>query len=405
MPAELRASSKFQILGKLGQGGIGAVFKAKHNFLGELVAIKVMNADVVGHPEARSRFLREMQAAGQLKHKNIVRALDAEQIGDLLVLVMEYVGGITLDRLVAQRGPLPVDLSCLYILQVALGLQHAHEKDMVHRDIKPANVIVTPKGEVKLLDFGLARTARADGQEEPDTDADVHGHAGICCTRTSDGRPQRRHSADIYSLGCTLYYLLSGKPPFESDTPMETIVAQIQDEAQPLTEVRPEVPPGLWAVVAKMLEKSPGPAVSDADRGGAGTAAFRGVQRAARGSPREQVRAAALAGDGCRQQIGAAAVADGRHANRDFRRSRGSAFVRAGSAVEDAGASASAGDESEEEVAGVAGVPCRDRGEPGHDGAVGLGTLHDRGEGNGGHPHRGRKSVPGDRPGGCGGVC
>ncbi len=155
MPAVLVASSKFEILGKIGQGGMGAVYKARHTFLNKLVAIKVMNANVVSHPEARSRFLREMRSAGRLKHQNIVRALDAEQIGETLLLVMEYIEGIALDQLVRQRGPLPVDFACLCIVQAALGLQYAHEQEMVHRDIKPANLIVTPRGEVKLLDFGL----------------------------------------------------------------------------------------------------------------------------------------------------------------------------------------------------------------------------------------------------------
>ncbi len=157
LPPELAASSKFEVLSKLGEGGMGAVYKARHTFLNELVAIKVMNASALGHPEARSRFLREMQAVGRLKHKNIVRALDAEQMGELLVLVMEYVEGVTLDRLVAQKGVLPVTYSCHCIARAALGLQYAHEMRMIHRDVKPANLIVaTKEREVKLLDFGLA---------------------------------------------------------------------------------------------------------------------------------------------------------------------------------------------------------------------------------------------------------
>ncbi len=161
LPPELAASSKFEVLGKLGEGGMGAVWKARHTFLGEMVAIKVMNGASLANPEARSRFLREIEAVGQLQHKNIVRALDAEQIGELLVLVMEYVEGMTLDRLVAQKGILPVAYSCQCIARAALGLQYAHEKKMVHRDIKPANLIVAAKEkEVKLLDFGLARGPR-----------------------------------------------------------------------------------------------------------------------------------------------------------------------------------------------------------------------------------------------------
>ncbi len=259
VPPELLASSKFQILGKLGQGGMGAVYKAKHNFLGELVAIKVMTAEAVGNPNARARFLREMLSAGQLKHKNIVRALDAEQLGDLLVLVMEFVPGIALDQLVRQRGPLPVEFACYCIVQAALGLQYAHEKGMVHRDIKPANLMVTAKEkEVKLLDFGLARGPREqmDKQNQTRLQTFMGTPEYVAPEQATDARSADIR-ADIYSLGATLYSLLAGRPPFQGATVMETLIAQIQDNAQPLTEVRPEVPAGLWQVVARMLAKAP----------------------------------------------------------------------------------------------------------------------------------------------------
>ncbi len=259
VPAELAGSSKFQILSKLGQGGMGAVWKAKHNFLGDVVAIKVMNRDVVAHPEARSRFLREMKLAGQLKHRNIVRALDAEEIGDLLVLVIEFVGGITLDRLVAQRGRLPVDLSCQCIMQAVLGLQHAHEKGMVHRDIKPANLIITPKDkEVKLLDFGLARGPREQTAKNNQTQLGaIMGTPAYMAPEQATDASSADIRADIYSLGCTLYFLLTGRSPFQKDTVLATLLAQVEEEATPVTELRADVPTGLWSVMAKMLAKKP----------------------------------------------------------------------------------------------------------------------------------------------------
>ena len=258
VPAELLGSSKFEILGKLGQGGMGAVYKAKHNFFDELVAIKVMTAAVVENPDARSRFLREMKAAGKLRHPNIVRAIDAEQIGDLLLLVMEFVPGIALDRLVNQRGPLPVDFACGCIVQAARGLQHAHEKGMVHRDIKPANLMVTAKEkEVKLLDFGLVRGPRQQGdQNQTQLQAFMGTPEYVAPEQATDAR-NADIRADIYSLGCTLYFLLAGRPPFQKDTILNTIMAQVQDEARPLPELRAEVPAGLWTVVAKMLAKKP----------------------------------------------------------------------------------------------------------------------------------------------------
>jgi WD40 repeat protein/serine/threonine protein kinase len=259
VPTELLGSNKFEVLGKLGQGGMGAVYKARHTFLGELVAIKVMNASMVGNPDARVRFLREMQSTGKLKHKHIVRALDAEEMGDLLVLVMEFVPGIALDRLVQQRGALPIDFSCRCIAQAALGLQHAHEQGMVHRDIKPGNLIVTAKEkEVKLLDFGLARGPREQMETKNQTQLGaMMGTPGYMAPEQATDARSADIRADIYSLGCSLYFLLAGRPPFQADSIMSTVLAHIQDEPQPLTELRSEVPTGLWSVVARMLAKKP----------------------------------------------------------------------------------------------------------------------------------------------------
>jgi TPR repeat protein/serine/threonine protein kinase len=258
VPEELLRSGKFEILGKLGQGGMGAVYKARHTFLNELVAIKVLHAGKVGSPDARARFLREMRAVGQLSHPNIVRALDAAQMGDVLVLVMEFVAGISLDKLVAQRGQLPVDFACRCIVQAASGLQHAHEKGLVHRDVKPANLIVTPREkEVKLLDFGLARVPQGQGKgNQTRFQAFLGTPAFVAPEQAGDARGADIR-ADVYSLGCTLYYLLAGRPPFQKGSLMDTLIAHAQEEAQPLTELRGDVPAGLCTVVARMLAKKP----------------------------------------------------------------------------------------------------------------------------------------------------
>jgi TPR repeat protein len=227
--------------------------------LGELVAIKVLNADVVQNPEARTRFLREMRAVARLNHTHIVRALDAEQLGDRLVLVMEYVPGITLDRLVEQKGPLPVAFACRCVQQAALGLQHAHDKGLIHRDIKPANLMVTARDkEVKLLDFGLARgpdEPRAGGNRTQ-TQMFMGTPEYVAPEQATDARSADIR-ADIYSLGCTLYFLLAGRPPFQKDTHLNTVLAQVQEEPPPLPELRPDLPAGLWDVLARMLEKEP----------------------------------------------------------------------------------------------------------------------------------------------------
>jgi TPR repeat protein len=259
IPPELAGSGKYEVLGKLGHGGMGSVYKARHVLLGELVAIKVLNTDVVENAEARSRFLGEMRAVARLNHPNIVRALDAEQIGERLVLVMEYVPGITLDRLVTQKGALPVTFACRCIMQAALGLQHAHEKGLIHRDIKPANLMVTSREkEVKLLDFGLARGPREPlaGGNRTQMQMFMGTPEYVAPEQATDARTADIR-ADIYSLGCTLYFLLAGRPPFQEDTPMNTVVAQIQDEAPPLMALRDDLPAGLAEVVAKMVAKKP----------------------------------------------------------------------------------------------------------------------------------------------------
>jgi hypothetical protein len=259
VPPELANHPKFVILRELGRGGMGVVYQARHTFLDQLVAIKVMNTHSLGNPDAKSRFLREMQWVGQLKHKNIVRAHDAEQMGELLLLVMEYVEGITLDRLVAQQGILPVAYACDCIVRAALGLQYAHEKNMVHRDIKPGNVIVAAKErEVKLLDFGLARGPRElmTATNQTQTGAVMGTPAFMAPEQTKDASSTDIRG-DIYSLGCTLYFLLAGYSPFQRDSVMETMLAQVREEPRPLPEVRPDVPGELWAVMAKMLAKKP----------------------------------------------------------------------------------------------------------------------------------------------------
>jgi hypothetical protein len=255
-PAELASSGKFTVLGKLGEGGMGSVWKAKHAFLDCLVAIKVMNA--AARAAGGERFLQEMRAAGKLHHKNIVRAYDAEQVGGLLILVMEFIDGIDLDRLVKQKGPCPVPFACRWVAEAAVGLQHAHEKGMVHRDIKPANLMLTRDKEIKILDFGLARLPRDPaGQGNQTKSQTFMGTPDYIAPEQALDAREADIRADIYSLGCTLYFLLTGEPPFRGESHMEVIVAHVQDEARPLAELRADVPAALSKVVARMLAKDP----------------------------------------------------------------------------------------------------------------------------------------------------
>jgi serine/threonine protein kinase len=207
VPAELAGHTRYRVKGLIGVGGMGAVFKAEHQLMERPVALKVINRDLLGNPAALERFRREVKAAARLAHPNIVTAHDADQAGDTHFLVMEYVEGISLGRLVAEKGPLPVAQACDYVRQVALGLQHAHEQGMVHRDVKPQNLMLTPQGQVKILDFGLARLALEKSPREateaaslsaktnggPDRNRGGHGYARLPCPGAGRRPAQRRH--------------------------------------------------------------------------------------------------------------------------------------------------------------------------------------------------------------------
>src|ERR1043165_642298 len=157
---------EYLLLDRLGEGGMGQVFKARHRLMDRTVALKVIRKEMLAQSDAVERFHREIRMAAQLDHPHLVRALDAARVGDCHFLVMEYAEGADLYQLVQKSGPLPVGQACTYIQQAALGLQHAFERGMVHRDIKPSNLLRTPMGIVKLLDMGLARATLDTGDDD-----------------------------------------------------------------------------------------------------------------------------------------------------------------------------------------------------------------------------------------------
>ncbi|HZN34590.1 MAG TPA: protein kinase, partial [Pirellulaceae bacterium] len=216
---------------------------------------------------AVERFRREFRAAARLAHPNVVTAFDADQAGNLHFLVMEFVEGLSFDRLVAQTGPLSVAQACHFIRQAAIGLVHVHEQGMIHRDIKPQNLMVMRKGQVKILDCGLARIVQAVAPE-PAASGAASGpeatSAGMILGTPDYIAPEQVNDprsadirADIYSLGCTLYFLLAGRPPFPHGTITDKLVAQASAEPPPLSQFRSDVPPGLSRVLARMLAKDP----------------------------------------------------------------------------------------------------------------------------------------------------
>jgi len=258
LPPELVNHPRYRIVRELGRGGMGTVYEAVQILMDRPVAIKVLNPSVLAHPDALPRFQAEVKAAAKLDHPNIVRAHDADQVGPLHLLVMEFVEGMNLADLVEQKGPLPVAHACHYIRQAALGLQHAFEQGMTHRDIKPHNLMLTPRGVVKILDFGLARLR--DGGPKPGGLTAIGSFMGtpdyVAPEQATDARAADIRS-DLYGLGCTLYQLLAGRPPFEEDTAVKLVLAHIEKEPTPLQRIRPDVPTALVAVVDKLLAKSP----------------------------------------------------------------------------------------------------------------------------------------------------
>ncbi len=258
LPPELAKHQRYRILRELGRGGMGVVYQAEDLKMERLVAIKVLNKSLLDRADAVERFHREGKSMANLAHQNIVHAYDTEQVGDLHLLVMEYVEGDNLAQVLERRGSLPVLPACHYIHQAAKGLQYAFEQGMVHRDIKPQNLILTRKGEIKILDFGLARLTnpRAKGPGLTQDSAFLGTPEYIAPEQAQDAR-EADIRADIYSLGCTLYCLLAGRPPFQEDTDIKLALAHIEKAAPPLHELCPAVPKELSEIVSQMMAKDP----------------------------------------------------------------------------------------------------------------------------------------------------
>jgi formylglycine-generating enzyme required for sulfatase activity/serine/threonine protein kinase len=261
LPPELAAHKDYEVVRELGRGGMGVVYLVRNRLMGRNEVLKVMGRHLVERPEVSERFLREIRAVASLRHPNIVAAHHAFHVDKSIAFTMEFVDGYDLSKMVKSRGPLPVAHACLFIHQAALGLQHAHEEGMVHRDIKPGNLMVSRRGEkavVKVLDFGLAKAAREGTFDSALTHAgQMLGTPDFIAPEQSIDAQKADIRADIYSLGCTLYYLLTGGPPFQATSLYDLLQAHHSMDAKLLNFVRPEVPTELAAVIAKMMAKEP----------------------------------------------------------------------------------------------------------------------------------------------------
>jgi serine/threonine-protein kinase len=223
--------------------------------MGRLAAIKVIAPQIASRATSIARFHREMRLIGQLDHPNVVRAFDADQAGELLYIVMEYVAGRSLDRLLDDPGWLPAVKVVDYMAQAALGLAHAHERGIVHRDIKPSNLLLGEGGQIKVLDLGLGALMEADSEASFATAAGrIVGTVHYMSPEQSiaqniDGR------SDLYSLGCTMYQLLSGRLPFPGETLAECLSLRIKGEPAPITDSRPDLSRRLVQVLEKLMAR------------------------------------------------------------------------------------------------------------------------------------------------------
>jgi serine/threonine protein kinase len=249
----------YEILAELGRGGMGIVYKARQLSLERIVAVKVIEQGLAGESGLVARFHQEKLLAARLTHPNLVTAYDAGRITGLDYLVMELVQGVGLDRLLEQRGAFPVAEACEVVRQAALGLQHLHEHGLVHRDIKPSNLMLTPSGQVKVLDLGLARLLNEPGERGRITShGQFLGTLDYMAPEQCDDSHAVDSRADIYSLGCTLYQLLAGRPPFaapEYESGFQKMKAHIEAPVPPIRESRPEVSECLAALLERMLAK------------------------------------------------------------------------------------------------------------------------------------------------------
>jgi serine/threonine-protein kinase len=272
----------YHILDRLGQGGQSLVFKAQHPERDWIVALKVIRHELLDSSEARQQFLSEMEAMAQLEHPNVVEFWDAGEAAQTFYCAMEFVEGTDLGKLVRLTGMLPPTQACDYVRQTAVGLQHAHERNLIHRDIKPVNLILTsppgpkfdpilarlntqappaPPSLIKILDWGLAclrpPSERLTGPSNGTPTKAIIGTADYLSPEQARNADTADIRSDIYSLGCTFYYLLTGQPPFPGGSLMQKLIQHQQAEPAPVESLNPEVPPALLAIVRRMIAKKP----------------------------------------------------------------------------------------------------------------------------------------------------
>ncbi|MEX0717355.1 MAG: protein kinase [Planctomycetaceae bacterium] len=255
-----RMFGQYELLSELGRGGMGIVYRARHTRLGRSVAIKLLQEDRLRDAAAVSRFDREMQSIGRLHHPHIVQAYDAGEIEGKHYLAMEFVDGCDLEALAGPRGRLSVADACEAARQAATGLAHAHEHGLVHRDVKPSNLLVSREGVVKVADLGLARFMNVDSTAAVTASGNLVGTADYIAPEQAAGSRELDGRADLYNLGCVLFRLLVGRPPFHGgryDSSMKKLFGHVNDDPPRIERIRDDVPRDIAELVHCLLAKDP----------------------------------------------------------------------------------------------------------------------------------------------------
>ncbi len=252
---------QYQLQRRLGQGGMGVVYLAQHRRLKRTVAVKILPESRLGDADSVARFYREWEAVGRLANEYIVQATDAGEAGGFHFLVMEYVDGVDLARLVRMTGPLSVAQACELIRQAALGLDYVASRGLVHRDIKPSNLMLARDGRVKIMDLGLALLSdETSGRDELTSQNQIMGTADYMAPEQALDSHKVDIRADLYSLGCTLYYLLAGMPPLGGTafaSPMRKLLGHTQGQLPSIAERRADLPSELTALLERLLARDP----------------------------------------------------------------------------------------------------------------------------------------------------
>ena len=260
---------QYLILEKIGEGGMGKVYRAVDTRMARMVALKVVRPQLMSNKTVLKRYEREAAAAAKLDHPNIVKLFDAGEASGRFYLAMEYVDGSDLSRLVKDNGPLSTAEACEYMRMAALGLQHAHDSGFVHRDIKPSNLLVYGeraipgtggRAQLKILDMGLIRSMADD--DSPDhteltRDGTVVGTPDYMSPEQAKNSSSVDPRADLYSLGCTLYYLLRGQVPFPEGTPIDKLIRHQLDPVPDVRQGRSDIPYMVGTIVTRLLSKKP----------------------------------------------------------------------------------------------------------------------------------------------------